>query len=433
MQLFDIFTLDVGLQIAISIVGSYLLVILFNWYNLGNFSIKPRLHKAWLKIPLISVSVFFVVNAIFQTSVSDKIDFSGFQNLPNYLMFFATVLSVYLLYRALTSERKASQLSAFENRFFKFMDYHRENVRDLKYRDPTYKGERYWEGIQVFTVIYYEIIAILKDIEKRRPSNTDRNKKAENINQAFQCIFYGAGNTTLQMLKKKFKVTNLGKFERKVAAYSNDSLKEDRKEKVYYSGHVGRLGHYFRNIYQMVKYVESREFLTPNQKYQYITHFRAQMSVYEQAVFFFNSLSELGSVWEWENYSKDLPADKEARKKLYNRLLITKYDFVRNTLDNDGVIADGVSITSFYPLINLERNPESKICSALPFRASKEICRYCFNEKYIGYKNENTEEKILEAFSNPTKEDVESFGCKEKDCITKRELSKLIKKNSSNS
>jgi hypothetical protein len=418
--------LMIYLYMVASLFASYLTVILFNWYSSGELSLIPKLFKTVLKIIALSIPFYFIANALSQSVRSSQIDFDEhYQNLPQYLAFFATLISIYLLYRTLISQTKANRISAFENRFFKFIDYHRANVENLKYRDPKSCNERYWEGIQVFTVIYYEIADVLREIEKHNPSLPNREKQAQNINQAFQFVFYGAGERTILILKSQFNMNFYGPLIKKKAAYSF--------KKVFYLGHVGRLGHYFRNIYQMVKYVESKHFLTPYQKYEYVTHFRAQMSVYEQAVFFFNSFSELGDVWEWKVYNKEVPEQtkkkkekvvQKEKKELYNKLLITKYDFVRNTLNNLGVIA-GVNIKAFYPLINLERSEECSVHGVLPFKGNdKEICRCCFNEKYIGYKNEKLDEEVKDYYKMfPT--DINKFKCDETDCRVKRQLSKM--------
>jgi len=152
------------------------------------------------------------------------------------------------------------------------------------------------------------------------------------------------------------------------------------------------------------------------------------MSVYEQSVFFFKSLSELGDVWEWQQYKKPYPQTLNDKVEIFNRLWITKYDLIRNTLNNNGYITNGISIKQFYPLINLEREEECSVSEILPFKRNTEhICRFCFNEKYIGYQNKNNEnieyrskrvkERITTVFlNNKGNEDIMNFKCDEEDC-----------------
>ena len=385
-------------------------------YEGANTAFKKK--ETYFVSLLISVPVCFIFNAIYQSisgnfkGITGLIDFSGYPTLPNYLAFFAATTSVYFIYKTLNNQKSANQLSAFENRFFKFIDYHRENVNQLKYRDPSSSSEKYWTGNQVFTVIHYEIRDLIAEFLNRSGNaHPDKDGMKEVINFVYQCIFFGAGEDGLKILKSHFK-DKLNYFENivyegRTAAYGD--------YKKYYSGHVRRLGHYYRNIYQTVKYVDDQTFLTPEQKYEYVTHFRAQMSVYEQSVFFFNSLSDLGATWEFNQYSKEYPTNP---KKIFNKLLITKYDLVRNTLLNSGEIASGINIADYYPLLNVERNEEAMVCGQLGFKGNNNyICRFCFNEKYIGYKNKDSREKIEDAFNND-KELLRKLRCDELNCET---------------
>ena len=63
----------------------------------------------------------------------------------------------------------------------------------------------------------------------------------------------------------------------------------------------------------MVLYVDQTNFLTDNKKYFYLKTLRSQLSSHEQVLFFFNSLSDLGSGWTANNFD-----------------LITKYRLIKN-------------------------------------------------------------------------------------------------------
>ncbi|NPD86373.1 hypothetical protein HNS38_16495 [Lentimicrobium sp. L6] len=86
----------------------------------------------------------------------------------------------------------------------------------------------------------------------------------------------------------------------------------------FFGGHQYHLGHFFRHLYQAIKYIDQQpEWLFSfDEKYDYIKTLRAQMSNYEQAVFFINSLTELGRKWEYDNK--------------YERKLISDYNLVKN-------------------------------------------------------------------------------------------------------
>jgi|GEM_PF-5088851 len=415
--------MSISIELAIALVLSSILVVLYN-YGKSVLQGKEKQLLWFFQVLGLFIPIFLIVNALAQSWFSDKIDFGKeYENLPTYLMFIVTLVTIYLLYRTLNEQRRATQIAEFENRFFKFMDYHRENVSQLRYRNPKSSEEIHWEGNQVFTVIYYEVKELLdeffKEYHARKP-----HKVRESIDFIYQCVFYGAGKDGIKILEANFKHDHeclefIKKLQKKKASYS---IKDDKEKEVQYSGHVRRLGHYFRNIYQAVKYVDDKDFLDAKQKYSYMTHFRAQMSVYEQAVFFFNSLSRLGDSWEWVHYNKQIPIPKDKKKRIevFNKLWITKYDLIRNTLNHDGVIADGISIGDYYPLLDIEGIEECSLFGVLRFKDnSKHICRFCFNEKYFGYNNESCKEKLQNYFGEPSnKEALRKFECDEKDCIS---------------
>lgn len=352
-------------------------------------------------------------------------------SIPEYLACFISAIAAVYLYKTLREQRKATdeqkranQISQFEARFFKFIDYHRENVNNLEYRDPKNDSEKYWKGNQVFTVIYYEIVELAKEFfnSKFGKSFTSPKEKKIVIDFIYQCVFYGSGKHTKKILTDKFDGIF---FEQIDFFYKRATYLLNGKFAIYYSGHVRRLGHYFRNIYQAIQYIEQQDFLSYNQKYDYVATLRAQMSVYEQAVFFYNSLSGLGNTWEIKRYSQ-YNISSSNKSKIFNKLWVTKYDLIRNTLNNDGIISDGIKISDYYPLLNLEREEELCKSGKLIFKnESFDLCRTCFNA-IIGF-NINEESALEEVNTDaPNFKVSDEIKCSEGDkCLSKKILKKL--------
>jgi uncharacterized membrane protein len=118
----------------------------------------------------------------------------------------------------------------------------------------------------------------------------------------------------------------------------------------FYGGHQFRLGHYFRHLFQTVKYVNEQRFFRYKEKYEYIKILRAQLSTYEQAVIFLNSLSKMGYIWE---LFPDLQlSESEVRQPLrVNKQLITKYNLIKN-LPGDALY--GIHFKEIYPAVQYE-------------------------------------------------------------------------------
>ena len=129
--------------------------------------------------------------------------------------------------------------------------------------------------------------------------------------------------------------------------YSNDFTK-------YYGGHQFRLGHYFRHIFQTVRYMNEQTDLSYEQKYSYMKILRAQLSNYEQAILFFNSLSQLGRKWELDPQINEMC--KGYSKNDFE--LISKYALIKNI--PIGLLL-GIEPVHYYRNINYETSDRSVV------------------------------------------------------------------------
>lgn len=57
----------------------------------------------------------------------------------------------------------------------------------------------------------------------------------------------------------------------------------------------GALGLYYRNVYQILKFIDENDIISPQDKKSYSNYLRAQLSQYELYFLFYNCLSELGN------------------------------------------------------------------------------------------------------------------------------------------
>jgi hypothetical protein len=130
--------------------------------------------------------------------------------------------------------------------------------------------------------------------------------------------------------------------------YKNDFTK-------YYGGNQFRLGHYFRHLYQTIMFIDKDKNLNKKKKYFYVKTLRAQLSTHEQILFFINSLSFFGMVWELTPKFKISLYEPLNFLRAEEKRLITKYQLIKNIPSQD---IFGLKISDFYPLVKLE-NDES--------------------------------------------------------------------------
>jgi hypothetical protein len=81
--------------------------------------------------------------------------------------------------------------------------------------------------------------------------------------------------------------TKIEEIKNKLSASETISIYED-----FFPPHQSRLGHYFRNLYNILRFVEETKDI--NDKKRYTRIIRAQLSAYELSLLFYNCLSENG-------------------------------------------------------------------------------------------------------------------------------------------
>lgn len=193
---------------------------------------------------------------------------------------------------------------------------------------------------------------------------------ATTVNIAYLCVFYGLGENgrpiaeerLLSVYNKELITKILDRLSCKPVKWSSlwkdyddqkhqnfstldtGSFLKKRFDK-YYGGHQHRLGHYFRHLFMLTNFVNEQLFLTYEQKKEYVKMLRSQLSTYEQAVFFMNSLSFPGRIWELQ------ASVKLSNIPIPDRELITKYDLVKNI--PEGFIPK-IKVPEFYPHVEYE-------------------------------------------------------------------------------
>ncbi|MCW3128442.1 MAG: hypothetical protein JWO03_4100 [Bacteroidetes bacterium] len=234
----------------------------------------------------------------------------------------------FLLYETIIVQNKSFEKQQFETKFFELLRFHRQNVTEMEYRLP-YEEHKYINGPLVFREIksqFTKLYKIVSPFIEASPAIPADRKKIETIDITYLLLFFGVSQSTLPILEHILEK----RYDRQL---TTDIILEVRKERtaynpdsMYFGGHQLRLAHYYRHLFQIVNYVDSTDFITDIQKYDYVKILRAQLSQHEVAIFFLNSLS-IGQPWEKNGY-------------------ITKYKFIKNLPPN---FVDNVDPKEYYP------------------------------------------------------------------------------------
>lgn len=226
------------------------------------------------------------------------------------------------------------RVERFENKFYEMLRLHRANVDEFEITRFAENLESI-KGRKVFIPMFDEFKFCFL-LAKQTERELIRSQKIQEeigdeglVKMAYLAFFMGIGIKSGSLIQGLFIERNrdfLGDFlqslankqkeyrnYRSISVHSGEvTLTEDLSKfttdyelKIKYlpfSGHISRLGHYYRHLFQTVKYVvEQDDELLPN-KYEYLKTLRAQLSAHEQLLLYYNSISILGEPWIKNEY-----------------------------------------------------------------------------------------------------------------------------------
>lgn len=262
-------------------------------------------------------------------------------------------------------QRIDQERARIEGLIFEMIRIHRENVSDVNIKEIS-KGRRAFISMfKEFKFCYY----VLKIVSRSYPNIELDEEKLINI--SFITFFFGIGESSeeiVESLLKDYDDEFIANFYRRLYSYQADWNHQKRINDFYdrspekylessrlfpdqypaegmplkidldtrynshgipeysltigykpFNGHLGRLGHYFRHLYQTVDFIANQDkaIIHDDLKYNYIRTLRAQISAHEQLLLYFNSLTVMGKPW-WE------------KKLIINKTYITDFKMVKN-------------------------------------------------------------------------------------------------------
>lgn len=199
------------------------------------------------------------------------------------------------------------EIQRFENTFFHMLELHKQNLQEITLQGI--KGrDAFVMMLDLLKRLYYAVENATKEIREKSfvgvLGNEDPHKKLNewslervkdfNIKFAYGLFFYG----------QDFHITPKKEDEIRMVESVVWKLAGDRITEAYklvintqVQGVCSVLGHYFRHIYQIVCFVDGQKNMKPEEKYAYVKMLRAQLSDYEQILFYYNAISSMGRPW----------------------------------------------------------------------------------------------------------------------------------------
>lgn len=219
------------------------------------------------------------------------------------------------LQKQIDNQNQQNKIQQFESQFYEMLRLHRENITEMKIEGYNFteksflkKYDKVTEGRKLFIVMKTELECILSVYKK------DRVLDKEGFKKCYSLFFLGLNAFERTYPQEKKFVEFLKNARRKHESPSRD-IKTNKKRKellpnIYlyfnykpFSGHLSRLGHYYRHLYLVVKSVANSDvILDYEERMKYLRILRAQLSNHEQIFLFYNWLSGYGNDWENDNH-----------------------------------------------------------------------------------------------------------------------------------
>ncbi|SDZ58159.1 Putative phage abortive infection protein [Flavobacterium aquidurense] len=237
-----------------------------------------------------------------------------------------TFLAFWVQFKANQEVQYQFKIQQFESQLYEMIRLYRNNVEEISIGKIS--GRKcFARMLDEFKFIYYETEYYFRD------------KELEEIllNEISYYIFYfGVGNNIKEILYAKYQninindnidnlITRLEKYkgehimENKIIFYDDRNiLREYNFHYIPFKGHISRLGHYFRHLFQTVSYIVDCEIIDEKTKYKYIKLLRAQLSNYELILLYFNGITDMGIDWVERGYFTDYKFLKNLPYQLIN-------------------------------------------------------------------------------------------------------------------
>ena len=211
------------------------------------------------------------------------------------------------------------KIESFENRLFKLIELHRKNVLELDIAEK--KGQ---DAISNFNYNIKFITKLISEYDESIIKNLSKydiqilsylictyadsllNDKWFLETSAFSA--YAKKDKIIKKLTNQIEtLKNIGNRYSGKTKEENKFLEKDRKNYILIQlkiDNMNILSRYFRQIFQIYKFIDNQDFINKELKYEYAKIFRTSISNAEQELMYNNILSPFGDVWRKNDFIK---------------------------------------------------------------------------------------------------------------------------------
>ena len=228
----------------------------------------------------------------------------------------------------ITLQRETQNINQFESKFYVMLNLHRLNVEEMNINNKVTGRKVFVSMFSELRFVYYHTLALIQSYPNDKNPERDFGFNPEDEETitliSYLIFFYGVGPNSNALVAKilkyhtenQFLTALINHFENIAFQKSNSMYNyctsvviDERDYPIQLSlkykafqGHLHRLGHYYRHLFQTVKLITSNTENLVNNGKDYLRTLRAQLSNHEQLLLFYNSISPLGYPWIKNEY-----------------------------------------------------------------------------------------------------------------------------------
>lgn len=210
-----------------------------------------------------------------------------------------SIISVLLLIYTIYRQNYNSKKIEVETNFFRMIEYHNQNVNQLKIPSLFIaKKDQFSEGRRGFVPFKMQYHYLLKIIKRINSSNNSELNDKEIADITYIIFYFGLEGSWITFIEQKLSPY---KNKKLLAKLISDELKEHPGIDLGRTNQTN-LSTYFRNMYNAIKMVDESKYLNKREKKNLIKIYRAQLSNPELYILFFNLISRFGKKWKINGY-----------------------------------------------------------------------------------------------------------------------------------
>jgi hypothetical protein len=227
-----------------------------------------------------------------------------------------------------------TKIDRFENKFYELLRLHKENVNEISIDGYEQQFENRKAFVYMYREFRYTFFVAKEEYNKLRRSKKLKTicKNEDLLNLAYIFFYAGVGIHSDKLNKAawgnrfdKILYESVNKkliaIQDELADSETDNSKPSKKlpeiklrgigiarfPRIYrpFKGHLSRFGHYYRHLFQTVKFVlkhEEEKLINKTQALEYLRTLRAQLSDHEQLMLYYNAVAGFGKAWIDKKY-----------------------------------------------------------------------------------------------------------------------------------